>query len=155
MYNEHGERVHWDKVALVALTLIGIGIAVWWLQSNFGALVAIMSLGLVAGALFFVAGSAFNQRNTKIVLGYAADFLEESTVNNKQQYGVVREYAKMERDAFNHRAKLDVLDEQRVMKLASQHAKLLAQPTNDQRNRWEIPEHEDEYFDDDGFNFVE
>ena len=128
MWEERRGSVLWDRVALAALTVIVVFVGVWWLETRFGSTIAAMTLGLVGGAAFFVAGALFNQRNTKVTLENAADFLHEVSTTQSKAITVSGQYARMERDAFNQRAKLDVIDAKRVDQLASQKAKYLATP---------------------------
>ena len=129
MWEERRGAVLWDRVALAALIVIVVFVGVWWLETRFDSLVAAMTLGLVGGAAFFVAGAIFNQRNTKVTLENAADFLHEVSSTQSKAITVSGQYARMEREAFNQRAKLDVIDAKRVDQLATQKAKYLASPT--------------------------
>ena len=64
-----------------------------------------------------------------MTLENAADFLHEVSTTQSKAITVSGQYARMEREAFNQRAKLDVIDAKRVDQLASQKAKYLAAPT--------------------------
>ncbi len=129
MWEQRRGDVLWDRVALAALIVIFVFVGVWWLESRFDSLVAVMTLGLIGGAAFFVGGALFNQRNTKMTLENAADFLHEVSTTQSKAITVSGQYARMERDAFNQRAKLDVIDAKRVDQLAQQRAKALQAPT--------------------------
>jgi hypothetical protein len=126
MRTESTERVLWDRVALFALIAIAGGLFVWWLESRFGSLIAVMSLGLLGGALFFIAGALFAQRHTQIVLDNVSDFMADMADTEKSRQAVAREYARMEREAARAALTGEVLSARRVDQLAQERAKLLA-----------------------------
>lgn len=125
MRNESQDRVLWDRVALFALIAIAGGLFVWWLESRFGSLIAVMSLGLLAGALFFIAGALFAQRHTKIVLDNVSDFMADMASTEKSRQAVSREYARMEREAAHAALQADVLTARRVDQLAQERARMI------------------------------
>lgn len=130
------DRVLWDRVAMISVSLLAtspIIMLVWWLESRFGSLVAVMGLGLLGGAAFFMAGSWFNQRQAKSTMENVGDFIHELMQTEKSRQGMSREYARMERDAFSQRAKLEVLDAKRIDRLAEQRAKLLVSDQQSQQ----------------------
>ena len=137
MRRESEERVLWDRVALFALVAVTGGLFVWWRESRFGSLIAVMSLGLLAGALFFMAGALFAQRHTKIVLDNAADFVDRMTDAEKSRQAVAREYARMEREAARAQLQGDELTARRVDQLAQERAKLL---TAEPQSTWMVEE---------------
>lgn len=125
-------RVMWDRVAMVAVVVLAIVLAVWWLESRFGALIAVMSIGLLSGAAFFMLGAVFNQRQSKNTMENVGDFLHEMMQVEKQRSGVNRVYAQMERDAAKASLTGVTLEAKRVDQIAQQRAKLLVSESRQQ-----------------------
>ena len=125
-------RSAWPAVFIMSIPFVFIGLAVWWLESRFGASVALMILGGLAGAACIVLGVVLSSTITKTTLANAAQFNSDlasveraRTSTARAELGVVREHARGEREAFNHRAKLEQLEARRIDQLAQQRAKLL------------------------------
>jgi hypothetical protein len=125
-------RSAWPAVFAMAIPFAFIGLTVWWLESRFGAGVALMILGGLAGAACIVLGVVLSGAITKSTLQNAAQFNSDlasveraRTATQRAELGVVREHARGEREAFNHRAKLEQLEARRIDQLAQQRAKLL------------------------------
>lgn len=112
-----------------------IGLAVWWLESRFGSVAAISTVGGVVGVIFYAAGSWQNQRNTKHAMHTMADVIDSVEQTRSSRANVEREYARMEREQLAAYAKMQVIDVQRVNQLATQQARLLM---DTERRGWEF-----------------
>lgn len=121
-------------VLVMAVPIGGLALVAWWLETRFNATVALVGVvGLLLVAAF-VLGAWFNHRSSKRVLDHAADFLHDATAAYRAVTNVQREHVRLERDAFNRRARLEEIDLQRVRRLADQQARLLVET---ERERWE------------------
>lgn len=125
MNEQQQERVMWDRVALMLVLVLALGLAVWWLETRFGSLIAVMSLGLFGGAFFFIWGATFAQRHTRIVLGGAADFVDRLSDTEKARQLTAREYARMEGYAAKAQLMATTIDAKRVDELARARARVM------------------------------
>jgi len=132
MSNETRRRSGAAFAVIVFLPLAFIALAVWWLESRFGAGVAIMVVGGLAGTFCVIIGYMLSMANSRSTLQAAAQFNADlATVEraraqtSRAELGVYREHARAEREAFSARAKLDVLDQRQIQRLAHQQAKAL------------------------------
>jgi len=124
------------SVGFVALVFFGaIGLAVWWLESRFGSIAAISTVGGVVGVLFYATGSWQNQRNTKHAMHTMADVIDSIEQTRSARATVEREHARQDREQFAHTARLATIDVQRVNQLATQQARLLV---DTERERWDL-----------------
>lgn len=110
MYEQRRPQVLWDRVALAIILVIVIFAGVWWIESRFSATVALFSLGSIAGVVIFALGIRMNQQSNKAALENAADFLHETSAVYGKSMAVSGHYARMERDAFDRRSKIDIMD---------------------------------------------
>jgi hypothetical protein len=121
------------SLALVIGLVFGTIAAVnWWLETRFGANIAILTWGAAGGIICVALGILFTMIVQRSTITGVSDILHDNANVSKAQIGVYREYARSEREAFKERAKLDVLDERRIMKLADQQARLIAQNSQSQ-----------------------
>lgn len=132
MSNETRRRSGAAFAVIVSLPMIFTAVSVWWLESRFGAGVAIMIVGGLAGVLCVIIGMLLAMSNQRATLHAAAQFnanlaaVERARSQTaRAELGVYREHARAEREAFAARAKLDVLDQREVQRLARQQAKAL------------------------------
>lgn len=119
------ERVNHGSGLIVVCVLIFIGVAVWWLESRFSSTVAIMVIGGLFGVLCLIAGYMLNLASTRHTLETAARFNEALATTERHRQMTFREHARSEREAFNARAKLEVVDAKRIDQIAQQRASLL------------------------------
>jgi len=117
---------------IVGMPLAFIALAVWWLETRFGAGVAIMIVGGLAGVICVIIGMMLAMANTRSTLAAATQFnadlasVERTRAQTQRaELGIYREYARGEREAFGHRAKLETFDRREVHRLARQQAKAL------------------------------
>lgn len=125
----------WAMVALVGMCFVIVGAFVWWIEKNFGALVAVMCLGLLAGAGFFMAGGAFQQRSAKLTMENMVDSLHELAGPQKEIWKVVNQNARLDLAQFNHQARLQQMDERVINDLANKRAKAVVDA---ERYKWSI-----------------
>ena len=101
-------------LSVTALVVLPLGLLTWWVESRFGANNAgavLLGLAILVGVLV---GWFMSYKSQKAALVNAARFLHDAASAQRAQAGVAREYARIEREAFANRAKLDVLDAKRV-----------------------------------------
>lgn len=117
---------------IVGMPLAFTALAVWWLESRFGAGVALTIVGGLAGVACVVVGYTLSMANTRYTLHSATQFnadlasVERTRAQTQRaELGIYREYARGEREAFGHRAKLETFDRREVHRLARQQAKAL------------------------------
>lgn len=110
---------------VIVAVLAFIVAAVWWLESRFGANVAMMVLGGTLGIICFAAGGLLVAAVQKATLNAATDFNHDIAGTERYRQMTGREYARSEREAFSARAKLEVIDAKRIDQLAQQRAGLL------------------------------
>lgn len=124
------------SVAFALLVFFGaIGLAVWWLESRFGSIAAISTVGGVVGVIFYAAGAWQNQRNTKHALGTMADVIDSIEQTRSARASVEREHARADREQLAAFARMQTIDVQRVNRLAAQEARLLV---DTERERWNL-----------------
>jgi hypothetical protein len=121
------------KIVIVA-ALVFIVIAVSWLQTQFGANTALMVLGGTLGIICFSGGALLAYGISRATLNAASDFNHDLAGTERYRQMTGREHARGEREAFNARAKLDVIEAKRVDRIAQQRAGLLVDL---ERQRWE------------------
>lgn len=99
---EYETRSRFGSVAVFLFALSGtivivvgsIFLAGWWLESRFGAGVAIAGLGGVFGVAIFIAGVWVAAQNSRHTLAAAAEFITCTTRAQAAQAGVFRELAR-------------------------------------------------------------
>lgn len=117
---------------VIALPLIFIAAAVWWLESRFDAGVAITVIGAILGVGALVIGYVLAMSSNKAALNAAASLQESSARVQAAQAGAVRE-------AVRWGGKLDVMNERRVLGLADQRARLLTVGQAPAVDEWDSP----------------
>ena len=126
MYNESQPKGrNWPLAIIVLAVLFFVGLAMWWMESRFGSSFAMAVVGSLVGALLVVIGLLVGLANTRSTLENAADFNRSLAMTERSRQGTYKEGARLERDAFNARARLELVDVRRVDQLAQQRAKLL------------------------------
>ena len=140
MYEEQPRSSRNWPAAIIILAVLGfVCLAVWWMSENFGASFAMAVVGILLGAALISLGVMLNQKNTQTTLGEAADFNRSLALSESARQATYKESARLERDAFNARARMQVIDERRVDQLAQQRARLLTmnnQAPPPRQNAW-------------------
>ena len=132
---QYERRTNWAPVWLVGIVLAFVCLAVWWLQEQFGATMAIIAVGAALGVVCLIVGWVLSLATQRSTLNAAGQFNADLASTEKARQATYREGVRYEREAFNHRARLEELDARRVDQLAQQRAKLL---TDVQRQQMEL-----------------
>jgi hypothetical protein len=119
---------NWPGMIIILAVLGFIILAMWWMSENFGATFAMAVAGSLVGAGIVALGVMLNQKNTQVTLASAASFNRDLAMTEKARQGTYKEGARLERDAFNQRARLELIDARRVDQLAQQRAQMLRLP---------------------------
>jgi hypothetical protein len=122
----------------MALIIGFLCLAVWWIQTNFGALSALATVGGALGAGLLYLGVRIGGN---LVTGAHRDALENFTASHasveetRGRYAAVqREYARQDREQLAAYAKFQMIDVQDSRRLARQQAGLLVDL---ERQKWE------------------
>ena len=116
---------NWPGMIIVLAVLGFIILAMWWMSENFGPIFAMAVAGSLVGAGIISFGVMLNQKNTQTTLMSASSFNRDIAMTERARQSTYRVGAQLERDAFNQRARLEVIDAKRVDQLAQQRARLL------------------------------
>lgn len=137
--HEHRGQVLWDRVALALLIVIVLMVTGWYLETRFGSMVTVMTFGGLLAVALVLVGFRLASGHTKHTLDIAADFLHEVKQGDKQQWGVIREYARADGHALRRQTDLEFMQAKRVDQLAQQRARLLtdAEKRDADRYAWE------------------
>jgi len=148
MYSEHKNN---GGQALVYLaTLIFIGVAVWWLESRFNALMVIMVIGAIVGVACFAAGAFLSSSVQRTTMENLTKFNANDAATDRYRMMAFKEAARGDAAWQKAQATLSVLDAKRVDQLAHQRAGLLvdAQRTEQAQQAdaewWNAPAFEDD-----------
>jgi len=127
----HVRTTNWDRVALLIVLLVIVGLAAWWLETRFGANWAAGALGVLAGVVVFAWGGAFAYGVMRSTMSTATQFHSNIADVEERRLAVNRSAAQIE--ALRARAELDY--DRDVRKVADQRARLLldAQRTEDRQ----------------------
>ena len=120
------------KMLTALVAMVFVAVAVWWMQTNFGATFAMAVVGSLLGAVLIITGVMLGLASNRASLSAAADFHRETMRTEQARMGVLKEQqkaeterAKIERIYSDARTKMDMLDAKRIDKIAQQRAKLL------------------------------
>ena len=132
---QYERTTNWGPVWLTGIVLGFITLAVWWLQDQFGATMAIVAVGAVLGVICIIVGWLLSLATQRTTLNAAGQFNADLASTEKARQATYREGARLEREAFVHTARLTEMDARRVDQIATQRAKLL---TDVERQRMEL-----------------
>lgn len=130
---------NWPGMIIVLAVLGFVILAMWWMTENFGATFAMAVAGSLVGAGIISFGVMLNQKNTQVTLGSAASFNRDLAMTEKARQTTYKEGARLERDAFNARARMELVDAKRVDQLAQQRAQLLRLPDQQRQQPEQLP----------------
>lgn len=141
----------------VAVVIVFIGIATWWLESRFGSGVAILVWGSLIGTATFIGGSLVAMAIQKNTMAGITKFNADDAQVDRYRMQSFKALASGESALQRAQAQLSVLDAKRVERLAQQQAKLLS---DTERAKWEVRQREEsqqsadmwDYENDDGDN---
>lgn len=125
----HVRTTNWDRVALLVVLLIIVGLAAWWLETRFGANWAAGALGVLAGVVVFAWGGAFAYGVMRSTMSTATQFHSNIADVEDRRLSVNRSAAQVE--ALRARAELDY--DRDVRRVAEQRARLLLDVQRDDR----------------------
>lgn len=116
------------KFLIIVSVLAFVGVAVWWLESRFDALVAVMVIGTLVGALFFTGGALLSHMIAKSTMANVTQFAQRDAQTDRYRMASFKALASGQAAMDRAAAQLTVLDARRVDGLAQQRARLLAGP---------------------------
>jgi Zn-dependent protease with chaperone function len=122
-------------VWLTGIVLGFITLAVWWLQREFGASMAIVAVGAVLGVVCLIVGWLLSLATQRTTLQAAGQFNADLAGTEKARQAAYREGARLEREVYTHQSRMVEMDARRVDQIAQQRAKLL---TDVERQRMEL-----------------
>ncbi len=126
---------------VVIAVLIFVGVAMWWLESRFGATAALTIVGSLVGALLVIAGFMLNLASTRSTLNAASEFNRGLAEVEKYRQMTERERARGDSAWHKANAQITVMNEKRVHQLADQRARMLVdqqrQPQQPQAAEWD------------------
>ena len=118
----------WGRVVTIIVVPAFVTLAVWWLESRFDALVAVLVIGTIAGALFFTGGALLSHMIAKSTMQNVTNFAQRDAMTDRFRMQSFKAMASGESAMQRAAAQLTVLDAKRVDGLAQQRARLLAGP---------------------------
>lgn len=126
--------------AFLAVLFAFLAVPVWWLESRFGSISAIATVGGFIGVMVFAGGALLASRIQHNANQHTADIIA-SVEETRGRYAMVqREYARQDREQLAAYAKFQTIDVQRVNQLATQQARLLM---DTERRGWDLQQQQD------------
>ena len=127
------------KAALSLAVFLGVlfgflAVPVWWLESRFGSVSAIATVGGFIGVAVFAGGAWLAMRIQSHTLNTGADFVDAINRTHQSQAGVWREYARGDGAQQQALAKISVIDYQAQLQQQRQIQNLLT----DARQQWSM-----------------
>jgi predicted PurR-regulated permease PerM len=109
----------------LAVLFAFLAIPVWWLESRFGSISAIATVGGFIGVAVFAGGAAMASKIQHNANQHTADIIASVEETRGRFAMVQREYARQDREQLAAYAKMQTIDVQRVNQLADQKTRLL------------------------------
>ena len=103
-----------------------VGVAVWWLESRFDALVAVLVVGTIVGAVFFAAGAFLSHAISRSTMQNLTKFADSDAQTDRYRMQSFKSLAQGDAAMQRAAAQLTVLDAKRVDALAQQRARAIA-----------------------------
>jgi len=123
------------SLAVFLAVLFGfLAVPVWWLESRFGSISAIATVGGFIGVAVFAGGAWLAMRIQSHTLSTGADFVDAINRTHQSQVGVWREYARGEGAQQVAQARIAVIDYQQQAQQQREIRRLLT----DERQQWEM-----------------
>jgi predicted PurR-regulated permease PerM len=119
----------------LAVLFAFLAIPVWWLESRFGSISAIATVGGFIGVAVFAGGAAMASKIQHNANQHTADIIASVEETRGRFAMVQREYARQDREQLAAYAKMQTIDVQRVNQLATQQARLLM---DTERRGWDL-----------------
>ncbi|TXH52638.1 MAG: hypothetical protein E6Q97_15305 [Desulfurellales bacterium] len=124
-----------NSTPITIIAILGfICLAVWWIESRFGATMTGFVLVGIGIALAIVIGFVLNMVSTKNVMGNLAEFNKYDAQTDRYRMMSYKENARGEAAERAAQAKISVLDARRVDQIAQQRAKALIDL---ERQKWQ------------------
>jgi energy-coupling factor transporter transmembrane protein EcfT len=120
-------------VFLVVL-FAALAIPVWWLESRFGSISAIATVGGFIGVMVFAGGAWLAMRIQSHTLNTGADFVDAINHTQQAQVNVWREYARGENAQQIAQSKIAVIDYQYQLQQQQQAQRMLTVA----RQQWDM-----------------
>lgn len=123
------------SLAAFLVVLFGfLAVPVWWLESRFGSISAIATVGGFIGVMVFAGGAWLAMRIQSHTLNTGADFVDAINHTQQAQVNVWREYARGENAQHVAQAKIAVIDYQQQVLQQRQAQRML----EDARRGWDM-----------------
>lgn len=124
-----------NNTSITVIAIIGfICLAVWWIESRFGATMTGFVLVGIGIALAIVIGFVLNMVSTKNVMSNLAEFNKYDAQTDRFRMMSHKEFAKADAAERAAQAKISVIDARRVDQIAQQRAKALIDV---ERQKWQ------------------
>lgn len=117
----------------LAVLFAFLAVPVWWLESRFGSISAIATVGGFIGVMVFAGGAWLAMRIQSHTLNTGADFVDAINRTHQTQSTVWREYARGENAQQIAAAKISVIDYQQQLQQHRQFQRMLT----DERQEWQ------------------
>lgn len=118
----------WGRIVTIIVIPAFVTLAVWWLESRFDALVAVLVIGTLVGAIFFTAGAFLSHMIAKSTMANVTQFAQRDAQTDRYRMQSFKAMAQGDAAMQRAAAQLTVLDAKRVDGLAQQRANILARP---------------------------
>lgn len=123
------------SLAAFLVVLFGfLAVPVWWLETRFGSISAIATVGGFIGVMVFAGGAWLAMRIQSHTLNTGADFVDAINHTHQSQVNVWREYARGENAQQVAAAKIAVIDYQQQIQQQRQAQRMLM----DARQQWDM-----------------
>jgi hypothetical protein len=120
--------------AFLAVLFAFLAVPVWWLETRFGSISAIATVGGFIGVMVFAGGAWLAMRIQSHTLNTGADFVDSINHTQQSQVNVWREYARGENAQQVAAAKIAVIDYQQQIQQQRQAQRMLM----DARQQWDM-----------------
>ena len=128
-------RAALSLAVFLAVLFAFLAIPVWWLESRFGSISAIATVGGFIGVAVFAGGAMLASRIQHNANQHTADIIASVEETRGRFAMVQREYARQDREQLAAYARMQTIDVRRVDDLARQQARLLV---DTERERWDL-----------------
>lgn len=118
----------------LAVLFAFLAVPVWWLESRFGSISAIATVGGFIGVAVFAGGAWLAMRIQSHTLNTSADFVDAINHTQQAQVNVWREYARADGQQQIAAARISVLDYQQQLAQQRQFQRMIT----DERQRWDV-----------------
>ena len=118
----------WGRIVTIIAVPAFITLAVWWLESRFDSLVAVIVIGGLFGVVFFAGGALLSHMIQKNTLNAVTSFAQKDAQTDRYRQQSFKVLAQGESAMQKAAAQLTVIDAKRVEGLAQQRARMLAAP---------------------------